>query len=99
MLLMSVVIAFGSFSRVNYSGADGVCQEGKRRENGDSKGMGMTVIARGKDGLDKAGDYRDYGETGLLNPYTTSRASFGRALPPWTDGSAHHLAESSLAPR
>ena len=99
MLLMSVVIAFGSFSRVNYSAANRVCQQGQSRENGDSKGMGMTVITRGKDGLDKAEAYRDYGETGLLNPYTTSRASFGRALPPCTDGSAHHLAESSLAPR
>ncbi len=31
-------------------------------------------------------------------PYTTSRASRGRALPPWTDGSAHHFSAKRRTP-
>ena len=30
---------------------------------------------------------------GAVRPYTTSPAPAGLRLPPWTDGSAHHLAD------
>ena len=35
---------------------------------------------------------------GYNSPYTTSRLPLGRALPPWTDGSAHHFSAKRRTP-